>query len=171
MENLVGDTTGLIHLISSCSALLSGTLVLILKKGTKLHVKIGYLYLISMGVLILTALMIYRLFNAWGIFHYATLLSLLTIVLGMIPIWTKKPENKWKSRHFSFMYWSVIGLYSAFGAEILTRIPEAPFFGMVGLATVVILLIGGMFFRINKTKWVKVFGYKKNKMPTPPTLR
>ena len=157
MENLVGDTTGLIHLISSCSALLFGTLVLMLKKGTKLHVKMGYIYLISMGVLILTALMIYRLFNSWGIFHYATLFSLLTIILGMLPIWTKKPTNTWKFRHFSFMYWSVIGLYSAFGAEILTRIPRAPFFGMVGLATVLILLIGGILFRKNKTKWIKVF--------------
>ena len=157
MENLVGDTIGLIHLISSCSALLFGTLVLMLKKGTKLHVKMGYIYLISMGVLILTALMIYRLFNSWGIFHYATLFSLLTILLGMTPIWTKKPTNTWKFWHFSFMYWSVIGLYSAFGAEILTRIPRAPFFGMVGLATVLILLIGGILFRKNKTKWIKVF--------------
>ncbi|WP_144802555.1 hypothetical protein [Maribacter sp. MAR_2009_72] len=102
--------------------------------------------------------MIYRLFNAWGIFHYATLFSLLTILLGMIPIWTKKPTNTWKFRHFSFMYWSVIGLYSAFGAEILTRIPKASFFGMVGLATVLILLVGAILFRKNKTKWIKVFG-------------
>ena len=34
MEYLVGDTYGLIHLISSISSLLKGTLVLILKKGT-----------------------------------------------------------------------------------------------------------------------------------------
>lgn len=161
MENLVGDITGLIHLVSSCCALLFGTLVLISRKGTKLHAKIGYLYLISMGVLIITAFMIYRLFNAWGIFHYATLFSLLTIALGMIPIWTKKPVKKWKYLHFSFMYWSVIGLYSAFGSEILTRIPEAPFFGIVGLATMVILLIGGIFFRIHKTKWIKVFNIDK----------
>ncbi|AKP52698.1 MULTISPECIES: DUF2306 domain-containing protein [Cyclobacterium] len=158
MENLVGDTTGLIHLISSSSALLFGTLVLMLKKGTKLHVKMGYLYLISMGVLILTALMIYRLFNGWGIFHFATLFSLLTIILGMIPVWTKKPLNTWKFRHFTFMYWSVIGLYSAFGAEILTRIPKSPFFGMVGLATVLILFFGAIFFRKNRRKWIKVFG-------------
>ena len=29
--------------------------------------------------------------------------------------------------HFTFMYFSVIGLYAAFASEILTRIPE-PFF-------------------------------------------
>ena len=161
MENLVGDHIGLIHLISSCSALIFGTLVLILRKGTKRHMRFGYLYLISMGVLIITAFMIYRLFNGWGIFHYATLFSLLTILFGMIPIWTKKPINTWKYRHFSFMYWSVIGLYSAFLAEVLTRIPAAPFFGMVGLATLVVLLIGGIFFRANKTKWIKIFDVEK----------
>ena len=38
--------------------------------------------------------------------------------------------------HFSFMYWSVRGLYAAFAAEVLTRIPEANFFGMVGISFV-----------------------------------
>lgn len=86
MENLFIDRIGLIHLISSCFALLFGTFVLVSKKGTIQHVKIGYLYVISMGILFLTAFMIYRLFNGWGIFHYATLGSLITIALGMIPI-------------------------------------------------------------------------------------
>jgi len=161
MENLVGNEIGLIHLISSCFALLFGTFILISKKGTKLHVKIGYLYVISMGILILTAFMIYRLFNGWGIFHYTSLLSLVTIALGMIPIWTKKPVNKWKSLHFSFMYWSVIGLYAAFAAEILVRIPETPFFGMVGIATGTIMLFGGIVFGINKAKWIKTFEIEK----------
>jgi len=157
MENLVGNNIGLIHLISSCLALLFGTFILISKKGTRQHLKIGYLYVISMGILILTAFMIYRLFNDWGIFHYTTLLSLITIALGMIPIWIKKPVNKWKYLHFSFMYWSVIGLYAAFAAEILVRIPKTPFFGMVGIATGGIMLIGGVFFGINKSNWKKIF--------------
>ena len=161
MENLVGDKTGLIHLISSCAALLFGTLVLVLKKGTKQHLTIGYLYVVSMGILFLTAFMIYRLFNGWGIFHYATLFGLVTLILGMIPIWRRKPEGAWKSQHFSFMYWSVIGLYTAFAAEILTRIPEAPFFGMVGLATGVIMIIGWIVFRRNKVKWANVFDIEK----------
>lgn len=160
MENLVGDKIGLLHLISSCLALLFGTFVLVSKKGTKQHLGIGYLYVVSMGILFLTAFMIYRLFNGWGIFHYATLLSLITIALGMIPIWRKKPVDKWKFQHFSFMYWSVIGLYAAFAAEILTRIPKAPFFGMVGLATGVIMIIGWIVFGRNKSKWTKVFETK-----------
>ena len=161
MENLVGDKIGLIHLISSCFALLFGTYVLCSKKGTKQHIRIGYLYIISMGILLITALMIYRLFNGWGIFHYATLFSLITIALGMIPIWTKKPVDKWKFKHFSFMYWSVIGLYMAFAAEILTRIPKAPFFGVVGLAAGVIMIMGWVVFKRNKAKWIRVFATEK----------
>jgi len=161
MENLVGDTIGLVHLISSCCALLFGTFVLVLKKGTKRHVRIGYLYVVSMGILFITAFMIYRLFNGWGIFHYATLFSLLTIALGMIPIWRKKPAGKWKFQHFSFMYWSVIGLYAAFAAEVVTRIPKAPFFGMVGLASLIIMLLGWIIFGRNKAKWIKAFETEK----------
>ena len=153
MEHLVGDTYGLIHLISSVVALVSGTLVLIMKKGTKRHKQIGYVYVISMAMLIVTAFMIYRLFSGWGIFHYATIGSLITIGLGMIPVWTKKPTGKWKYHHFSFMYWSVVGLYAAFAAEVLTRIPETPFWGMVGIATMIIMIVGSVFFGVNKSEW------------------
>ena len=87
------------------------------------------------------------------------LVSLTSIALGMIPVWTKKPINKWKYMHFSFMYWSVIGLYSALAAELLTRVPKTPFFGMVGIATGIISMIGFGFFMGKKSKWKKV--YKK----------
>jgi uncharacterized membrane protein len=161
MEYLVGDTYGLIHLMSSIGALITGTLVLIMKKGTKRHKQFGYAYVISMAILLATSFMIYRLFKGWGIFHYATAFSLIVLLLGMIPIWTKKPANTWKYRHFNFMYWSVIGLYAAFAAEILTRIPETPFFGMVGIATGVITIIGAIFLRRNQAKWVKIFAIEK----------
>lgn len=163
MENLVGDNIGLIHLISSISALIFGSIVLIIKKGTTRHKQIGYAYVLSMAILLATAFMIYRLFSGWGIFHYATIASLVTIVFGMIPIWTKKPNYTWRLRHFSFMYWSVIGLYAAFASEVLTRIPETSFFGMVGVATGLIMILGGVLFSINKPKWIKTFGIKKQK--------
>ena len=63
MEHLVRGTNGMIHLIASIIALITGSLVLILKKGTKIHKQIGYVYVVSMGILILTAFMIYRLFG------------------------------------------------------------------------------------------------------------
>lgn len=163
MEHLVGDTYGFIHLISSIVALATGTLVLFMNKGTIRHKQIGYMYVISMVLLLLTSFMIYRLFNGWGIFHYTTIASLLTLSLGMIPIWTKHPPKKWRFMHFSFMYWSVIGLYSAFVAEVLTRIPETSFFGMVGISFAIIMLAGSVFFVVNKSKWSRLFGTGSNK--------
>jgi uncharacterized membrane protein len=157
MEYLVGDTYGLIHLMSSICALIAGTLVLFMKKGSKRHKQIGYAYVISMTILLVTSFLIYRLFNGWGIFHFASIFSLIILLLGMIPIWTKKPTNSWKYRHFNFMYWSVIGLYAAFAAEVLTRIPDTPFFGMVGSATGVITIIGAIYLRKNQAKWAKIF--------------
>lgn len=161
MEYLVGDAYGSVHLISSLVALVTGTLVLLMKKGTIRHRQVGYAYVISMGILILTAFMIYRLFNGWGVFHYTTVAIFLTISLGMVPIWTKKPSTKWRFMHFSFMYWSVIGLYSAFAAEVLTRVPETSFFGMVGVSFGMIMLAGGVCFAANKSKWSRLFGIKK----------
>lgn len=161
MEHLFGDAYGLIHLISSVVALVTGTLVLIMKKGTNRHKRIGYAYVISMILLLLTSLMIYRLFKGWGIFHYTTIASLITISLGMVPIWTKKPTSRWRYMHFSFMYWSVIGLYSAFVAEVTTRVPEAPFFGMVGIAFAVVMLAGSIVFGVNRSKWSRLFGTRK----------
>ena len=158
MNQLIGDTYGLVHLISSVVALLAGTLVLLVKKGTSLHKRVGYVYVVSMVLLLVTAFLIYRLFDGWGVFHYASVFSLITISLGMIPIWTKSPSDNWRFMHFSFMYWSVIGLYSAFAAEVLTRIPDSSFFGMVGLSFLVIMVVAAVFFSAKRAKWAKRFG-------------
>jgi len=160
MENLVGGPIGIIHLITSVLALIFGTTVLLMKKGTKTHKKMGYAYFVSMVVLLGTSFMLYRLFGGFGVFHYAALLSGLTLIFGMIPAWRKKPRAGWLIRHFSFMYWSVIGLYAAFASEVLTRIPETPFFGMVGIATGTIMILGAIFFRRYRKAWSTLFASK-----------
>ncbi len=158
MQNLVGDTTGLIHLIASCLALVFGTVVLLMKKGTRRHVQMGYGYVVSMFILLVTSFMLYRLFGGFGIFHIASIASLITLAGGMIPIWRKKPAGKWKFYHFNFMYWSVIGLYMAFVSEVLTRIPKTPFFGMIGIAIFVVAMFANYYFRKNKALWAKQMG-------------
>ncbi len=157
MGNLVFDNTGFIHLIASIVALVCGTFVIFIPKGTSIHKKIGYVYAISMLVLLVTAFMIYRLFGGFGIFHIAAVISSVTLAGGMIPVLLRKPKDNWLSLHFSFMYWSVMGLYMAFAAEALTRIPETPFFGMVGIATGAIGFSASFYFRAKKEKWEKQF--------------
>lgn len=155
VEYIINKPIGFIHFVSAIVALCSGTTVLALKKGTQKHRKIGYVYAVSMIVVNITAFMIYRLFGGFGVFHIAAVVSLITIIGGMIPILLRKPES-WLSLHLSCMYWSVMGLYAAFASEIFTRVPETPFMGMVGIATGLIMFSAGGYFYFAKPRWEEI---------------
>ena len=79
------DTLGLTHFVSAILAMFFGMGVVLLKKGTKKHIWVGYSYAISMIVLNLTALLIYKLFGKFGPFHAAAVFSFLTLLGGLIP--------------------------------------------------------------------------------------
>lgn len=153
---ITGTILGEIHLYSALLATLFGTLILTGKKGTKLHKKIGYAYSVNMLIVNITAFMIYRLFGTFGIFHYAAIISLLTLILGVVPLMIKRSQRHivW---HIHYMYWSVIGLYAAFVSESLTRIPDKPFFTMLGIAVTITMIAGNIGFRKNKNQWVNKF--------------
>ena len=161
--NLVSNEIGFVHLIVSILALVFGTWVLAARKGTRAHRRVGYLYAISMILLIATSLMIYRLFGTFGLFHYAAVVSGITLAGGMIPVILRKPKDSWLGLHLSFMYWSVFGLYAAFVAEMATRLPvrtifDSPkmFFITVGIATLSTMLVGQIIFFKKKKKWQEI---------------
>lgn len=164
--SIFSTNAGLVHLLASILALITGTLVLLLKKGTDIHKRIGYLYSLSMVVLLITAFMIYNLFGGWGIFHWAAVVSSLTLAAGMIPMILKKPRKQYVSLHLNFMYWSVMGLYGAFFAETMVRLPEvvlehgAPnsvFYNTVGIVVFIVMAAGGYLFYRNREKWEERF--------------
>jgi uncharacterized membrane protein len=168
-ENFITSTTGLIHFIASIFALLLGTIVLVLTKGTLKHKIVGRLYTLTMIVVLTTAFMTYRLFGNWGIFHWTAVISSLTLICGLIPILIRRPTGNYISLHFSFMYWSIIGVYGAFVSETLVRIPKVVvvsgipnnvFFIMTGIGTSIVIGLGIYFFLKNKSKWEKQFGLK-----------
>ena len=168
--NLVSNQIGLIHLIVSIFALVFGTWVLAVRKGTQTHRKVGYLYTISMVLLIATALMIYRLFGTFGVFHVAAVVSAITLAGGMIPVFLRRPRNSWLGLHFSFMYWSVFGLYAAFVAETATRLPvraifDSPkmFFITVAVATFATMMVGQIIFFKKKKKWQNILSVPSEK--------
>lgn len=161
METLVHSPTGLIHLLSATIALIFGTSVLYLRKGTPIHRKLGYLYVASMAILNVTSYMIYNLFGKWGAFHYAAVISTLTLLAGFIPVFTKRPQKSWIYLHISFMYYSVIGLYAAFASELLVRIPGAGFWWVVTGATIVVMASGMVIFQIKSRKWFEQFAQNR----------
>jgi len=76
---------GLVHLACAVVALGAGAGVLLLRKGTRRHRRLGWVYVAAMLGLNLTALLIYRLFGRFGPFHLAALLSLVTVLAGLLP--------------------------------------------------------------------------------------
>lgn len=158
MSNFFNDGLGLLHLVSSVLALIFGAFVITTKKGTRRHVRVGYFYFCSMIILLSTSFLIYRVFNKFGLFHYMAVLAFIVLALGMIPIWFRWPEKGWKMMHYNFMYWSVVALYEAFTAELLTRIPSSPFLGTIGVAIALVMAIGFIIFYKYKSQWEKEIG-------------
>ena len=114
-----------------------------------------------MLVLLVTAFSIYRLFGGFGIFHIAAVVSTVTLAGGMLPVLFKKPRH-YILLHYTFMYWSVIGLYAAFISETLTRIPDSPFLGTVGIATFTVTILAQIGFYKYKKKWEERFDHYNN---------
>ena len=105
--------------------------------------------------------MIYRVHGTIGILHFFAFLSSITLLLGMLPLYRKNVKNP-VVKHLAWMYWSVIGLYSAFVAEVLTRLPMifdikntfGIFYMLVGISAGLVGMIGGIFFRKKKNDWL-----------------
>ena len=138
---------GIIHTALAVIALAAGLAIFTITKGTKRHRAIGYIYVICMVGMNLTALMIYRLFGRFGPFHVFAVVSLVTVMMGFIPALTKRPTHKWLEQHYNWILWSYVGLVAAAASEILTRAPifnrsTAGFAIGVAVATVVIVFIG-----------------------------
>jgi len=84
-------------------------------------------------------------------------------------------ENSWLNLHFSFMYWSVFGLYAAFVAEMAVRLPirtmftsAKTFFTTVIISTLVTIFTGQIIFFKNKKKWQKFSAlYNDDDTPSP----
>lgn len=155
MNAITHSTTGLIHLLACVLALIAGTCLLAITKGSEIHKRIGYAYCISMLTVNGTAFSLYHLFNGLGPFHFAALISLATLVAGMIPVLFR--TKSWLRLHLSFMYYSVIGLYAAFASEIIVRIPGISFGPAVGIATTLVMIVAMLLFRFLSIKWIHQF--------------
>lgn len=158
MYDFVNSSLGWFHLATALLAMLAGAFVLATPKGTKRHKQVGYIYVASLILVCASAMGIYRLTGTFGIFHVTAIVGFLTLAGGMIPMFIKNLENKYKAVHVWFMYYSVLGLYAAFASELSVRIPDRPFYAMVGIATGTIFSVGTIFILKKEKMWTKYFG-------------
>ena len=158
------DTVGWIHTIAAVIALISGSVVLYKPKGTQQHILTGRIYGIAMLIVCGTSFMIYRVHGMFGILHVFAMISTLTLALGMLPLYLKWSKN-YLVQHLSWMYWSVIGLYCAFAAEIFTRLPRifnmernfVLFYLLIGISSGFVGYLGARRFKVLGKKWKEIF--------------
>lgn len=139
---------GWFHTACAVLALCSGAAVLLRRKGTRVHRRIGWVYVGSMLALNGTALMIYRLFGGFGPFHVAAVVSLATVVAGTVPAVRRRPAN-WVEHHYWLMTWSYVGLCAAAVSEVATRTPGFRFWWAVFAGTFAVLGVGAVLIRRN----------------------
>jgi uncharacterized membrane protein len=136
------DRLGIAHTTLACIALVLGAIVVVRRKADRLHRTTGHLYVASLLATNITALNIYDLFGQFGPFHVAAIVSLATVIAGMIPVVTRRPRNHWFETHAYFMSWSYVGLVAAAAAETAVRLPAAQF-GPAAFAASLLITVAG----------------------------
>ncbi len=126
--HLIHSYLGLIHTVLALLAMATGTIVILGRKGTAGHKLTGYAYAAAMLGLNGTALGIYN-FGSFNLFHIFAIVSLLTLLGGLVPAWRR--SQGWLGRHYYFMSWSIVGLYCAFWAEVGVRFFDMRYFWWV----------------------------------------
>lgn len=140
------STLGWIHTNFGIVALLAGTAVVLLRKGTRWHRTLGHVYLTSMVALNVSALFIYRLYGHFGPFHWMALGSLFSLVVGMVPVFTRRPKGRWLAFHAAYINGSFVGLVAATAAEITSRLPGTDdAFGLVVAGTSIVVMGIGIY--------------------------
>lgn len=114
------DVLGSLHIFFAMSALMLGPVVFLRRKGGRWHRWIGYGFVLCMLALNVTALLIYELFDGWGLFHWLALVSLTTLGIGMVPALFRWAG--WLDWHYYGMCWSYMGLAIAAGVETFVRL-------------------------------------------------
>jgi len=124
-EHLVGR----LHFILAMVALFTGPVVFRREKGTRVHRILGYVYVLSMLCVNISALTMYKLSGGFNLFHFFAITSLITIVPGWLCAVAARvrKDPRLINPHYFFMSWSYYGLLAAFISQVATQMGDNPF--------------------------------------------
>jgi uncharacterized membrane protein len=128
MASLLHSSVSMVHLLAAVVALVAGPAALYLPKATLAHRYLGWTYVGSMGVVLLTAFRIYALFGRFGIVHWGAVGSTVALLLGIGAAVGRAVVPAWLRWHYVGMGASVTGLYAAFVVESTYRLFPAAYF-------------------------------------------
>ena len=173
---------GWTHTVAAVVAIIAGAAVLLTRKGTRRHRQLGWAYVVSMLLLNVTALFIYRLFGRFGPFHVGAVFSLVTVVAGTAAaLGARRARGRRNAveraralaRHYAFMTWSYVGLIAAAVSEAATRIPalrprpeqQLAFGVTVAVATVLVIAVGAQLIRGRRSALLLPYGLAEKPAP------
>lgn len=119
LSKWIHSPIGAVHVISSLVGLVCGAYILLTKKGTKIHKRIGYVFAAALVLVNISALFIYD-FNDGraSVFHCLIPVSLFFLIYGMYPMFTKKRNL---NQHIIGMNGAALGLWAAGATEYFVR--------------------------------------------------
>lgn len=113
----------LMHVGCGAACLVLGAVVLANVKGTRLHRRVGFAYVLAMVALNVTALCIYHLTGRLNLFHLFAVLSLAMVLTGYAQVAFRRRLKRWLYRHYTYMSWSYAGRIAASANEAFVRVP------------------------------------------------
>lgn len=140
---MIPSWLGYFHTSAATAALVLGTFVFPMIKGTRLHKVLGYCYAAALLTTNVTAFGLYHLTGHFGMFHIAAIVSFLTLLAGLIPVITHRPRKSWLTLHYKYTSWSYVGLLAAALSEAAVRLPRAPFWPAVAFGSAIFFGVGG----------------------------
>ena len=152
------DAPGFALVTFGLASLVLGVGVFSLSKGTDLHRAVGALYVFSMFGLNVTAMLIYRVFGGFGVFHVVSLINVALLLAGFGTVLLQRPRKRWLKYHYYFMGWSYVGLLAATGTEITVRVVHWSFVLAVAAPTIAVTLLGGAVVRVLERRTMRRLG-------------
>ena len=161
MNHILHSPVSVLHVSLALLSVVAGTWLLLTRKGTLQHRRVGYGYTVGMVGVCLTAFRLYYLFGHFGIVHVGALASLL-LVTGGVGVAIYRPVN-WLLWHYRLMSASVTGLYAAGLVESMYRLFPAAYFWPVCLGLSGVVFAVGVYWigRYNKASEWTVFKHIK----------
>jgi uncharacterized membrane protein len=150
-----------LHITTAAGAVIAGFVMLLQPKGTRLHRRLGYLYVAAMVTLNVSSFFIFALTGSFSPFHIAAILSLATVIVGFVPVYLRRPVGGWLDLHLEFMVWSYIGLLAATASEIAVRIPQWRFWWAVIISSVLIIVAGGAILARQRPRLLARHGFRR----------
>ena len=117
------------HTVTAILALLAGFPIFFSEKGTRFHKRWGKVYVGSMLAMCMSSFWLTSttpFTQGFDVFHVMALVSLVTLIVGVVPLFFRYRFAGWWEMHYFFMLYSYVGLVMALGSHFFKVLSGLP---------------------------------------------